>query len=90
VTHYRTNPPHDLIRLGRVEDAPRYRAGWWIATNARTGDSRAEAYVMPDDETWADIYPASNWWGAMAKAIELAGELPGCIYEGGSDNAVSP
>lgn len=83
MNHRRMNPPHELIAWPLGSATSRYRAGWWIVTNDQTGERRAEAYVMPRTDDWADIYSAVTWWDAMAKAIALADELPDCAYVGG-------
>lgn len=84
---HRTNPPHEFVRVPLGQGGPRYRTGWWIATNDQTGDTHPEAWVMPASDDWVDVYPALTWWQAMATAIRLSDELLDCKYVGGPDAA---
>lgn len=61
---------------------PRYEAGW---APYREVD-RIVGYVAfrrPYSEDWYDLIHVDTWWHAVAVALQIASETPGCEFVGG-------
>ena len=66
-----------------VGNISRTYSGWWCKRDDWGRPMGFEAYRRNEDADWFDLLPSATWWGALALAMNLAAEVPGCTFEGG-------